>query len=61
MPHELIPLSMLNAFVYCPRRFFYEYIEGSMIYNADVEEGRIKHEKLDARYSGALRKRGCLE
>ncbi len=47
MPQELIPLSMLNAFVYCQRRFFYEYVEGSMIYNADVEEGRIKHEKLD--------------
>lgn len=47
MPHEFIPLSMLNAFVYCQRRFFYEYLEGSMIYNADVEEGRIKHEKLD--------------
>lgn len=26
MPHELIPLSMLNAFVYCQRRFFYEYV-----------------------------------
>lgn len=44
---DFIPLSMLNAFVYCQRRFYYEFVEGSMIYNEDVEEGRRKHERLD--------------
>jgi len=47
MIEAYLPISMLNAFVYCPRRFYYEYVEGTMAYNEDVEEGRIKHERLD--------------
>jgi len=25
---EYLPARMLNEFVYCPRRFFYEWVEG---------------------------------
>lgn len=36
---ELIPLAMLNALAYCPRRFVYEYVQGEMLLNAHVVEG----------------------
>lgn len=44
---EPIPLAMLNAFVYCPRRFYYEFVEGLMLTNEHVEEGRTAHERVD--------------
>jgi len=42
-----IPLSMLNAFVYCPRRFYIEFVEGDMADNAEVVSGRSDHRPLD--------------
>jgi CRISPR-associated protein Cas1 len=42
-----IPLSMLNALVYCPRRFYLEHVEGVFVRNAEVEDGRIKHKRVD--------------
>lgn len=46
-PSDLIPLSMLNAFVYCPRRFHYEFVHGVMQDNADVVHARRKHARVD--------------
>jgi CRISPR-associated protein Cas1 len=40
---------MLNEFVYCPRLFFYEWVEGVFAPSADTIEGELRHEKLETR------------
>ena len=45
---ETIPLSMLNAFEYCPRRFYYEFVMGDMLVNEFVLEGTLQHQRVDA-------------
>ena len=40
-PH--LPARMLNEFVYCPRLFFYEWVEGLFAHNADTTEGAFRH------------------
>ena len=56
-PVEPEPLRarMLNEFVYCPRLFYYEQVEGVFVSNADTERGSAIHEKVD-RGKGALPK-----
>jgi CRISPR-associated protein Cas1 len=44
---DLVPARMLNEFVYCPRLFFYEWVDGVFRHNADTVEGAQKHEKGD--------------
>ncbi len=44
---DLLPARMLNEFVYCPRLFFYEWVEGIFRHNADTVDGAQKHEKGD--------------
>ncbi|HET9949681.1 MAG TPA: CRISPR-associated endonuclease Cas1, partial [Longimicrobiales bacterium] len=41
-----LPARMLNEFVYCPRLFFYEWVEGVFAHNADTIAGSLRHEKL---------------
>ena len=48
---DYLPISMLNAFEYCPRRFWIEFVNAEMEINAHVLEGQIKHER--AHTSGA--------
>ena len=43
---EYLPARMLNEFVYCPRLFFYEWVEGVFAHSADTVEGALRHEKL---------------
>jgi CRISPR-associated exonuclease Cas4 len=43
----LIPISHLNAYVYCPRRFYYEFVLGEMVVNEHVLEGQQLHEHAD--------------
>ncbi len=45
---EFLPISMLNALVYCPRRFMYEFARGEMAVNEHVLEGRVRHQTVDA-------------
>jgi CRISPR-associated exonuclease Cas4 len=45
---DFIPISMLNALAYCPRRFAYEYIQAEMLVNEHVVEGQTLHESVDA-------------
>ncbi len=45
---EYIPLAMLSALAYCPRRFVYEHVQGEMLYNAHVVEGTLAHATIDA-------------
>jgi CRISPR-associated protein Cas1 len=44
---------MLNEFVYCPRLFFYEHVEGVFAHNRETIEGAIRHARVDSG-SGAL-------
>lgn len=41
---DYLPISALNAYGYCPRRFYYEHVLGEMIINEHVLEGTLKHE-----------------
>lgn len=45
-PPEHLPARMLNEFVYCPRLFFYEWVEGVFAPSVDTVEGAQRHEKL---------------
>jgi CRISP-associated protein Cas1 len=44
---------MLNEFVYCPRLFYYEFVEGVFVHNADTVRGAAAHQRVDAG-NGAL-------
>jgi len=44
---DLIPARMLNEFVYCQRLFYYEFVDGVFVENADTERGSAIHEKVD--------------
>lgn len=46
---EFLPARMLNEFVYCPRLFYLEHVEGVFRHNADTIEGRTAHRRVDAR------------
>ncbi|MDP1590137.1 MAG: Dna2/Cas4 domain-containing protein, partial [Prosthecobacter sp.] len=52
---EPLRARMLNEFVYCPRLFYYEQVEGVFVENADTARGAAIHEKVD-RGKGALPK-----
>ena len=38
---EFIPISQLNAYAYCPRRFYYEFVLGEMLVNEHVLGGQL--------------------
>ncbi len=44
---EYIPISHLNAYAYCPRRFYYEFTLAEMVVNEHVLEGQQLHERVD--------------
>lgn len=46
---EYLPARMLNEFVYCPRLFFYEWVEGVFRHSSDTVDGAQKHQKGDER------------
>jgi CRISP-associated protein Cas1 len=50
---ELIPARMLNEFVYCPRLFYLEWVDGRWADNADTTGGSISHTSIDNR-GGAM-------
>ena len=41
---EYLPISTLNKLVYCPRRFWYMYVQGELEINADMLEGLLQHQ-----------------
>lgn len=41
-----LPARMLNEFTYCPRLFFYEWVEGVFAHSADTIEGALRHATL---------------
>jgi CRISPR-associated protein Cas1 len=44
---DYLPARMLNEFVYCPRLFYYEWVEGVFAHNQDTVEGAVRHERVD--------------
>ena len=49
---DYLPARMVNEFVYCPRLFFYEWVEGVFRESADTLEGSVQHRRVDSRPSG---------
>lgn len=46
---DYLPARMLNEFVYCPRLFYYEWVDNVFAENREVVEGQIRHQKIDSR------------
>lgn len=44
----VLPARMLNEFVYCKRLFYYEFVEGVFVHNADTLRGKSLHARVDA-------------
>lgn len=44
-----LPARMLNEFVYCPRLFYFEWVDQRRESNDDMTEGRIAHRPVDSR------------
>lgn len=44
----LIPVRMLNEYVYCPRLAYLEWVQGEFAHSADTIEGKIKHKRVDS-------------
>jgi CRISPR/Cas system-associated exonuclease Cas4 (RecB family) len=44
---DYLPARMLNEFVYCPRLFYYEWVEGQFRDNAETVEGTLGHRRVD--------------
>jgi CRISPR-associated protein Cas1 len=54
---DLIPVRALNQVTYCPRLYWLQYVEGLMVINEHVEDGTIKHGRVnDAKAAGRPRK-----
>ena len=50
---DSLPARMLNEFVYCPRLFYYEHVEGVFVESADTIKGAALHARVD-KGKGAL-------
>jgi len=42
----MLPISSLNAMEYCPRRFYYQFVQGEMLVNEFVLEGALEHQRV---------------
>ena len=51
---EYLPARMVNEFVYCPRLFYYEWVEGLFRESVDTLEGKFDHRRVDPDREGAL-------
>lgn len=61
---DLLSARMLNEFVYCPRLFYYEHVEGVFVHNADTKRGAAAHARVDAGKGdlpGARKKSACKD
>lgn len=47
MTEDALPLSYINQFDYCPRRFWYIYAQGEMKENVHVLRGNLNHERVN--------------
>ena len=44
---DLLPVRMLNEYVYCPRLFYLMHVDGRWDDNAHTAEGRHVHRRVD--------------
>jgi CRISPR-associated protein Cas1 len=44
---DALPARMLNEFVYCPRLFYLEWVQGEFVESADTLDGHRTHRKVD--------------
>jgi len=44
---DYLPARMVNEFAYCPRLFFYEWVEGLFAESVDTVEGATQHRRVD--------------
>ena len=44
---ELLPVRMLNEFVFCPRLFYFMHVEGKWEDNVFTLEGKEAHRRVD--------------
>lgn len=44
---DLVPARMVNEFVYCPRLFYLEWVQGEFEHSADTLEGAAVHRRVD--------------
>lgn len=47
MTEDYLPLAYLNAWEYCPRRFYFEYVLGEMADNEHIILGRHLHRNIN--------------
>src|SRR5437763_1996867 len=43
---EMLPISSLNALEYCPRKFYYQTVQGETLVNEFVLEGTLAHQQV---------------
>ena len=43
----LVPARMVNEYVYSPRLFYLEWVQGEWADSADTVEGRFQHRRVD--------------
>lgn len=48
----ILPARQLNEFVYCPRLYYFEYVEGVFLHNADTLAGHAQHNRVEQREDG---------
>jgi CRISPR-associated protein Cas1 len=48
LPTQILPARMLNEFVYCPRLFYYEFVESVFVESGDTLRGKALHRRVDA-------------
>lgn len=46
---DYLPARMLNEYVYCPRLFYYMWVESVFAHNRETVEGSLRHSKIDSR------------
>ncbi|MBL8234558.1 MAG: CRISPR-associated protein Cas4, partial [Bryobacterales bacterium] len=51
---DYLPARMVNEFTYCPRLFFFEWVEGLFAESTDVVEGRFLHRRTETAKPDAL-------
>jgi CRISPR-associated protein Cas1 len=44
---DYLPARMINEFVYCPRLFYFEQVEGVFVHNEHTAEGAAQHKGVD--------------
>ena len=53
MDEDLLPARMVNEFVYCPRLFYIEWVEGRFADNDDTRLGQQVHRRVDTETGAA--------